>query len=230
MDLFGKYGIPDLSRFSVREIKFARARLGVLQAFARMLKKTDYRDIRIKDLSRVCEISEPSFYNYFPQKDDLFLYFISLWSVDVQLHTQNVRPGLAAIHEIFQYTASSTEQNPALLREIISYQARTDTSLSVKGITPVSLAEKTIAFGSVPDLDRYPDQGLGPVLEANLKAALKNRELQAGASVQVLNLVLASVFFGLPVIVMHQSPKSLGDYYRLAIDEILPRAKKRGKK
>ena len=57
MKLFGKYGAAELKGFSVREIKFARARLGVLEQFASALQTTSYADIRIKDLSRACEIS-----------------------------------------------------------------------------------------------------------------------------------------------------------------------------
>jgi hypothetical protein len=229
MKLFGNYGPADLSAFSVREIKFARARLGVLGAFAQALQKTAYQDIRIKDLSRTCEISEPSFYSYFPQKDDLFLYFISLWSVDVQLHTKHLEPGLEAIYEIFRYTASTAKTNPNLLKEIISYQSRTDPAQAAKHVTPVSLAEKHIAFGKAPDLEMYPDQGLGPVLKRNLERALHSRQLQAGANVDVLLLTLGSVFFGVPVLVIHQDPGHLADYYEKVLQSILP-LKRKGSK
>lgn len=227
MKLFGRYGPEDLGRFSVREIKYARARLGVLEKFVHALQDTACADIRIRDLSRACEISEPSFYNYFPKKDDLFLYFISLWSVDIQLHTERFEPGVEAIYEIFRYTASSAKQNPNLLKEIIAYQSRTSPAMEALGMTPVSPAEKHIAFGSAPGLEQYPDQGLGPVLQNHLKEALRKGELPRGASLDVLTLALGSVFFGVPVLVIHQNPARLTDSYNKVLQSILPLKKDR---
>lgn len=223
--LFGNYAPEDLSGFSVRAIKFARARLAVLKSFIYELTEKNYEDIRIKDLCRDAEISEPSFYNYFPRKDDLFLYFISLWSVDVQLHCREIKQGTETIRELYRYTAANSAKNPGLIKEIIAYQARTNTAQSKEKVTAVTLAEKSILFGNVPGLAEIPDQGLGPVLIQNLTHAVDSGELPESVSPQIYALILASLFFGVPVITIHNEPEKLAGYYDLAVNQILSTAK-----
>ena len=222
MRLFGKYAEENLAEFSVREIKFARARLSVLLAFSSEIRAKNYEEIRIRDLCRLAEISEPSFYNYFPRKDDLFLYFISLWSVDVQLHCLNLSSGVKTIYEIFRYTALQSAGNPGLLKEIIAYQARTSTAKAMKQITPVTLAEKSIVFGNVSGLADFPDQGLGPVLSSHLQSAVDQGELPKSTSPEIYSLILGAVFFGVPVIIIHNEPDRLAEYYEMALNRILP--------
>ena len=219
-EVFGKYITEDTSGFSVREIKFARARLAVLQAFVEEISRKNYEEIRIKDLCREAEISEPSFYNYFPRKDDLFLYFISLWSVDVQLHCRSLLPGLDTIRELFCYTAEKSGKNPELLKQVIAYQARTNTSEAIKGITPVTLAEKTVVFGRVSGMEQLPDSGMGPVLFNNLSAAIENGELPSTVDAQAFTLILGALFFGVPVIMLHNEPEKLSIYYQHSLDQL----------
>ncbi|TGL56398.1 TetR/AcrR family transcriptional regulator [Leptospira ognonensis] len=229
MELFKKYAAVNLESHSVREIKFARARYGVLKAFVDELRTVSYEDIRIKDLCRRAEISEPSFYNYFPKKEHLFLYYIGLWGVDVQLHMKDLRPGLTRIYELFQYTGDYASKNANLLMEIIAYQARTNTIKSAKEIAPLTAAEKRIVFGNEPNIDSFSDQGLGPILKENIREAILSGELPKTTSVDTLLMTLASVFFGLPVLILHEPSTSLSGYYKKVLQSILPLPSRRKK-
>lgn len=222
MELFKKYAAVNLDGYSVREIKYARARYRVLEAFVEELQSVRYEDIRIKDLCRRAEISEPSFYNYFPKKDHLFLYYIGLWGVDVQLHTQSLRGGLSRIFALYQYTGDYASKNANLLKEIIAYQARTDTIKSSKDISPLTAAEKRIVFGNEPNIDTFSDQGLGPILKENIQEAILSGELPKTTSVETLLMTLASIFFGLPVLVLHQPSQNLSLHYKKVLQTILP--------
>ncbi|MES0491697.1 MAG: TetR/AcrR family transcriptional regulator [Leptospirales bacterium] len=220
-NLFGKYAEENISEFSIRDIKYGRARLSVLRVFVDSIKDTNYEDIRIKDLCRTAEISEQSFYNYFPKKDDLFLYFISLWSVDVQLHAYELTPGVKRIYSLFEYTAKRSDQNPNLLRQVVAYRAKNETDDSSLKMKPVSLAEKCILFGNADILKKLPDQGIAPVLNSNLKYAKKNGEISPDSDTNALTLGLAAIFFGIPILTTNTGTSSLSENYRKAIQLML---------
>jgi AcrR family transcriptional regulator len=206
----------------LRELKYGRSRLSLLKAFISSLDKTPLEDIRIRDLCAVAEVSEPSFYNYFPRKDDLFLYFISLWSIDVQLHIHfkrpEVIPGVDSIREIFSYTAKGISQSPRLMKEIIAYQARTNTSQRIEEIRAVTNAEKALAFGVTDELYNLHDQGLHPLLTQHITEARHRGQIPSQYDIQELTLLTAAVFFGIPIITLHQNADKLNDYYQKCLD------------
>ncbi|MBX7056707.1 MAG: hypothetical protein K1X75_01485 [Leptospirales bacterium] len=222
MELFGRYGPASLEGLALRDIKYARARLSVLSAFAQALRKTEFAQIRIKDICRQCEISDPSFYNYFPQKNDVLLYFIGLWSIDLRLHVRSAQPGLPAIYEIFDYTAQRVEKNPALLREIIAYQAHTSALRAARRFPPITVAERQLLFGAVEGAGSLPAQGLGPVLREQLLAAQRCRQIPALANVDSLQLAIAAIFFGVALQRLHERPPGLARHYRKALQTLLP--------
>ncbi|MDH4200436.1 MAG: TetR/AcrR family transcriptional regulator [Spirochaetia bacterium] len=221
-EVFKKYGPDDISKYGLRDIKFGRARLAILDAFLQSLAKTPYEQILIKDLCRAAEISEPSFYNYFPRKDDLFLYFISLWSVDAQLHCFKDTKGISTIHKVYSYTARQmSRQAVPLMKEIIAYQAKTNVSARVSQIKPVSAAEKILVFGNVPDIEKIPDQGLGPIIRSNLEAAKQSGEISSKVNIEVIGLILGSLFFGIPVLLLHSHPEAIEASFQLTLDYVL---------
>lgn len=56
--VFQRYAEEDLSEFSVRNIKYARARLGLLDALLEELQHSPIHQIRVRDLCRRAEVSE----------------------------------------------------------------------------------------------------------------------------------------------------------------------------
>ena len=63
-------------------------------------------------------------------------------------------------------------------------------------------------------MERLSDRGLAPILTANLVKARENGEIGPHIDIELLSLALASIFFGLPIILIHQTPRSLPGYYR----------------
>ena len=228
MELFGRYAEDDLSGFSIRDLKYGRARLAVLGAFSRAIREKSYEDIWIKDLCRAAEISEPGFYNYFPKKEYLFTYFIDLWSIDVKLFSQRVEPGLGRIKEIYKYSACKVGQSSNLLSEVIAYQVRKDLQKDAKNMNPVTLAEKNIVFGNVPGLGKICGGGLNPILKENIRHAIKAKELSSEVSPKMYALILGALFFGMPV--MQQTPNNLEQYYESAIDLLSEKARGKEKR
>ena len=62
-----KHAIPGL-----RERKKARLRQQIVETAIRLFRKQGYEKTRIDDIVKILEISQPTFFRYFPSKDAAF--------------------------------------------------------------------------------------------------------------------------------------------------------------
>jgi len=63
------------NNYSLREKKYAKTKVALANAFIKQLKNTRFSDISIKEICEKVEVSEGTFYNYFPHKIDIACYF-----------------------------------------------------------------------------------------------------------------------------------------------------------
>ena len=68
----------------LRERKFARTRLKLAQALVKRLQQASLEEIVVRDLCDDVEISEATFFNYFPRKLDLLDYYTQLWMLELK--------------------------------------------------------------------------------------------------------------------------------------------------
>lgn len=220
---FRRYGaIPD--ELPLRERKMAQARLDVLDAFLAMLAERPATDIQVREICKKAQVSEPGFYNHFPEKDHLFLFFIQIWSVDMALRLQK-RRGVDAIRRLFRETASMNDTTGRLLLEVIAFQARRSVPELLSKWRPLNRVEKLLVFGDAP-FDDLPDTGLGPLLQKAVSEAIhdSNQDNTADgnlrADAKTIALSLSGLFFGLPVAM--QGTGSLSKAYDRAILTFFP--------
>jgi len=204
---------PELAALPLRQRKYARTKHGLLQAALARLRHTSLDAINAKDLCADVGISEASFFNYFPRKPDLLVYFIQLWSIEVTARARAVlaeRGAIAAIEEVFRHTAEQARSNPKVFPEIIGYQARTTEPPTLGEIT---LAERLLAFPGQPGIEDAPAGGIQTVFPPLVHAAVAAGELPAHTDEQQAFVALASVFFGVPMLVRH-APAAMADTFR----------------
>ena len=118
---------PIASRqFSLRERKFARTKLALLQAALERMRDKKLDEIPVKELCDEVEVSEATFFNYFPKKNDLLHYLIQVWTIEVAWHAQSTvgeECGLRFIEQVFDYTGKKLADHPRLMLEIIAHMA-----------------------------------------------------------------------------------------------------------
>jgi AcrR family transcriptional regulator len=98
----------DQARPSLRERKFARTRLALAEAAAGHLEAASFETLSVKSLCERVQISEATFFNYFPKKDDLIVYLDRLWTLELNWYGQQAmqqQQGLAVIEALFRYTS-----------------------------------------------------------------------------------------------------------------------------
>jgi AcrR family transcriptional regulator len=203
---------------TLRERKFARTRLSLAEAATQHLNSAPLETLSVKALCEKVQISEATFFNYFPRKDDLVAYLDKLWSLELNWFGNQAarqQQGLAVIEALFRYTAIQIQKKPGLMGEIIAYEARDREHAPRPEITA---AERALAF---PDLE-----GIGDVNSDSLETLLKNALLQAMTAGELPEntllpaamVGLVSVFYGVPLAVQHSNPASIGALYRQQLE------------
>ncbi|MFA5315270.1 MAG: TetR/AcrR family transcriptional regulator [Candidatus Omnitrophota bacterium] len=64
--------------YSLRERKHAKTKIAIMDAFIKRLEKTRFDDISVRQICKDVDVSEGTFFNYFPEKIDIINYYMHL--------------------------------------------------------------------------------------------------------------------------------------------------------
>ena len=207
---------------SLREKKFALKKVEILKI---MLEKTETKsldEISVKEIADAAMISEGTFFNYFPKKTDLLVYFIQMWCIEAVYLTEQKfakTSGLKKIESFMQYSFNNvTIGNNRIMYEIISYQA-----LNAQGIyidlKTISDAEKIIAFPYHNDIEKLQLTSFENIIIDYILLAIELGEIPKQTDVSKLMIILGSLFFGLPL-VLKKYPEMISESLSSALQAI----------
>lgn len=187
-----------------REIKTAQNKQKILNSLLARMHKEVFDKIKISDLCTDTNISQASFYNYFPQKSDILVYYIQLWAVEMhwQILIERKLIGLNAIDALFNLTAETCATQPQLMAEIVAFQAK---SLKIIKVTPLSKADKLVAYPNYQGIETMVVEDLPALLSINIQQAIDAKELPRCSDVGTLIVSLSATFFSVPIM-FNQSP------------------------
>ena len=78
-----------LEDFPLRQIKFVKTRTSVLKATTNLLKEKDFEQITIDEICQKSQISRGTFFNYFPQKNFIFYYYMRIFTIKIAKRMEN---------------------------------------------------------------------------------------------------------------------------------------------
>ena len=206
--------MTDNPRPSLRERKFARTRLALAEAATNHLEAAAFELLSVKALCDRVQISEATFFNYFPRKEDLIGYLDHLWTLELNWYGQQAseqQQGLAVIDSMFRYTAIQIQKKPGLMGEIIAYEARSRERHSGLDITT---AERLMAFSDLPGIVELPDYSLESLLRDSLQKAINLGELPENTAMATAMVGMVSIFYGVPLAMQHGNAAGIGAMYR----------------
>ena len=201
-------------RPSLRERKFARTRLALAEAAAQHMQVASFETLSVKALCERVQVSEATFFNYFPKKDDLIVYLDHLWTLELNWYGRQSaaqHSGLAVIDAMFRYTSIQVQKKPGLMGEIIAHEARARQRAANPEITR---AERMQAFPDLDGIDDMPDDSLEHILRAALQQGIDRGELPVNTAVTAAMVGLVSIFYGVPLALQHSNPAAIGAMYR----------------
>jgi len=200
-----------MKKTSLRERKFALTRLRLAKEAASRLGSQPLASLPIRDICEQVEVSEATFFNYFPKKTDLLLYLADLWNLECRWRMLDAKlTGLAAIEFVFAYYAKQVIKVPGAMAEMIAFQAVLREKPVALEISPL---EKRLGFPDLVGIEMVDVQSLDRLFAAQIESAVSSGELPANTHRPTIMVALASAFYGTALILGNANPKSLAGQY-----------------
>lgn len=206
------------TRPSLRQRKFAKTRLALGQAVTHHLEAAPFETLSVKALSERVQISEATFFNYFPRKEDLIVYLDRLWALELNWYGRQAAQqgkGLAVIESLFRYTAIQIQKKPGLMAEIIAHEAL---SRAHREGPEITAAERMMAFSDLEGIETLSDESLEGLLRGSLQSAIEQGELPANTAISAAMVGLVSIFYGVPLALQHTNAAAIGAMYRQQLE------------
>jgi AcrR family transcriptional regulator len=198
--------------YSLREKKHARTKIALMNAFTERLRNSRFEDISIREVCKSAEISEGTFFNYFPGKIDVITYYVNLMTMKIIWKAQKKAPRckyIALIKAFFEELADEFARIN-IKYEIISIIV-TQHEKPKKAV--ISNVEKHLFF---PDLDGIED--ISPLLMDEffrecMEGALKNGELPGRVNIDNALVSLMTIMVGTMIAVKFSDIKNIKYQY-----------------
>ena len=190
---------------SLRDRKSAKLKLLILSISKTMLQNRNFHDIHVMDLCKKAGISKVTFFRYFPQKEDLLLYFMRVWSFElsIEMQTNNLK-GLKAIKFIFDRYGDICENYHSAILHLIKYHA-----ISPLVLKPISIkkAEKQLLFPKLEGVDKLEVLAFDKLLEKYTLEAIFQTEITRSSDVSdLVSILLTTTYGSILVSKMKQTP------------------------
>ncbi len=207
-----------------RQKKYAKTKTALLNALLEELSSKPLTDVAIKALCKTAEVSEPTFFNYFDSKQHMLVYFIQLWSVEMNALAKTCEATNTSytetIKHIFVKTAQQISAHPRIMQEVLAFQAL-NTQLHPHNISD---GEKWIFFSNITDVENLEGMGLDSILPPLISKAVSAGELDQPIDQELFFLTLSSLFMGTSLLVLQRDPQFLPDAFAAQLDYIFSRS------
>lgn len=201
-----------------RERKSANIKLDILISAIQLVGKKSFRDLYVEDICSKAKTSKVTFFKYFPQKDDILLYYLRIWCLDraVELNEQP-RTGIKGIYFILDKLSETYERYPGLILNLISYWTSLQRPPNPFPIKPI---ERSILYPKVKNWESIEILSLPMLVEKFTLESILSRETKAiNDPAELSNLVL-SIIYGTIITAHTRQIKPVRTLFRRNIDSI----------
>ena len=177
-----------------RAINAARIKINVLSSTLRLLGKRSFRDLHVDEICKDSGISKVTLFKYFPQKEDILLYYMRVWAFNrsMELH-QKPRHGLKGVYYLFDRLADTYEKHPGLALGMVSYL--TSDNRPPQPI-PLKSMERRVLYPGKRFADELQVLTIPQFLENFLLEAILDREIDQASDARDLAQLFSSLLYG----------------------------------
>src|SRR6185369_4530070 len=178
----------------LRKEKAARLKLAILDGTLKLIGKKSFDDLLVDEICAKVKISKVTLFKYFPQKEDILLYYFRLWCLRraVELNDKP-KEGLAGINFLFDKLSEDAETHPGIILSLFAYLA--DLRRTLRPF-PVKVEEKKLLFSDLENIGAIEIQSVDQMLEKFALEAIFKKEITKTSSTRDITQVLISVFYG----------------------------------
>ncbi len=200
------------NEYSLRERKYARTKVGLMNAFMERLKNKRFDDISIKEICQDVEIAEGTFFNYFPEKIDVIGYYLHLITIrNIWKAEKETPPGnyIALINSVFDQLSEGLNNNNVIYQifSVLVLQTQRPKHIKISGL------EKKLAFPDHAGIEETPAVILDDWLKECVTLAQKNGEIASKIDIDDVVISLMTIVTGTLLAVRFRRKDSLRHHY-----------------
>ena len=183
---------------SLRERKYALRKFAILKSTNDKLLNRALSEITVSEICSSIPISEVTFYNYFPKKSDIILFFMQLWSIELLWHIKkkNIPPGLKFIEEIFEFNAEVVKKSPNIMAEILIMISQNRGPIEFKEL---KRAERLLFALKLNCSEEIQEKDLGDNIIPNIQIAIDQGELPKDTNLETVFDSILTILYGVPM-------------------------------
>lgn len=204
---------------SLRKEKAARLKVQVLDVTLKLIGKKSFDDLYVDDICDKVKISKVTLFKYFPQKEDILLYYFRVWclgrSIDL---VQKPKEGLQCMYNILDKLAEEYDEHPGLLLSLVGYLS--DYKRPPKPF-PLKPEEKKLLYPGIDNIQSIEIMSLDQMLEKFTLEAIFRKEITKTIATRDITNLVTSVLVG-GIVTTHinqQSPAKI--FFRRNLDLII---------
>ena len=204
---------------SLRKEKAARLKLSVLDQTLKLIGKKSFDDLYVDEICDKAKISKVTLFKYFPQKEDILLYFFRVWCLRraVELY-EKPREGMQGVLFIFDRLSEDCDDHPGIILSLFAYLA--DLRRAPKPF-PVKVEEKKLLFPEMPDIHTVEIQSVDQMFEKFTLEAIFKKEITKTASTRDVTNILTTIFYGSVVTAHINQQTNLKFFFRRNVELLL---------
>jgi AcrR family transcriptional regulator len=179
---------------SLRKEKAALLKLAILDHTIKLIGTKPFDKIHVDEICKKTKISKVTLFKYFPQKEDILLYYFRVWSLKrlVELK-EKPKEGLTGIQYLFDKLSEDFESHPGIVLSLVAYLS--DMSRSLKPF-PLKAEEKKLLFPAMKDIQLIEIQSLDQMFEKFSLEAIFRKEITKTTSTRDITNSLMAIFYG----------------------------------
>lgn len=204
---------------SLRKEKAARLKVHVLDQTLKLIGKKSFGDLYVDDICARTKISKVTLFKYFPQKEDILLYYFRVWCMSrcIELSIKP-REGSAGLIYLFEKLGETSEEHPGLMLAVLGYLS--DMRRSPKPF-PIKAEEKRLLFPDVANVASIDILSLEQMVEKFVLEAIFKKEITRVTNTRDISQLLLAAFMGGIVVAHTAHVTPLKMFYRRNVDLIL---------
>ncbi|ATF14752.1 TetR/AcrR family transcriptional regulator [Brevibacillus sp. HB1.2] len=179
---------------SLREKKKAKTKFALLDAALELIGDGSFRNVLVDDICERAEVSKVTFFKFFPQKEELLIYYMSIWQAEcfVELRSTGKR-GWEAVRHIFAKVTCDSEKQPGIMLSLISFLAEQKMHPCVPLLSD---AELYLRFPEEEEREAIRATDLHEMLQTCVQEAAEDGQLALHLSEEEAVILLFSIFYG----------------------------------
>lgn len=204
---------------SLRKEKAARLKLSVLEHTLKLIGKKSFDDLYVDEICAKTKISKVTLFKYFPQKEDILLYYFRIWCLRRAIELNDKpREGMAGITYLFDKLSEDCDNHPGVVLSLFAYLS--DLRRPPKPF-PVKLEEKKLLYPNKEDIGSIDIQSVDQMFGKFALEAIFKKEITKTASTKDITNLLSTIFYGSVVTAHIQQISNLKFFFRKNVELVI---------